>query len=251
MLSLVSIVVFALAGSTVAAPAEENKRCPFTICAEGINSCGVEWGTCYDSCTQHRPSPPGCPPTAAVLATTSTPKTITPHKPSITSTSTKKTIPCHTVCVDGVDDCGVPFQTCFPRCSTGQFPSKTPCTPSPGLPTILPPTSSHRTKKTTTKASTTTTTSASSRRYSSSVAVITDNSTFTPSSSSFLDGCSSLTVCADYITTCGTMLVPFGGCFSACTPWPTFTPPPCSVSGNGSPTRAVSVSATATTSQGY
>ncbi|KAK8003923.1 hypothetical protein PG989_003642 [Apiospora arundinis] len=38
--------------------------------------------------------------------------------------------------------------------------------------------------------------------------------------------CSTQTVCADYINDCGQM---YGGCFSACTPWPTFTPPPCTL----------------------
>ncbi|KAK8067249.1 hypothetical protein PG997_013996 [Apiospora hydei] len=44
------------------------------------------------------------------------------------------------------------------------------------------------------------------------------------SSSSAADACSTQTVCADYVNACGQM---YGGCFSACTPWPTFTPPPC------------------------
>ncbi|KAH8664411.1 hypothetical protein BX600DRAFT_464396 [Xylariales sp. PMI_506] len=38
--------------------------------------------------------------------------------------------------------------------------------------------------------------------------------------------CSALTVCEDFINECGQT---YGGCFSACTPWPTFTPPPCSL----------------------
>jgi hypothetical protein len=41
-----------------------------------------------------------------------------------------------------------------------------------------------------------------------------------------LSGCSAQTVCADYINACGQM---YGGCFSACKPWPTFTAPPCSI----------------------
>ncbi|KAK7954756.1 hypothetical protein PG996_015563 [Apiospora saccharicola] len=40
------------------------------------------------------------------------------------------------------------------------------------------------------------------------------------------DSCSTKTVCADYVNDCGQM---YGGCFSACTPWPSFTPPPCTL----------------------
>ncbi|KAK8017734.1 hypothetical protein PG993_014060 [Apiospora rasikravindrae] len=47
------------------------------------------------------------------------------------------------------------------------------------------------------------------------------------SSSKPADACSTQTVCADYVNACGQM---YGGCFSACTPWPTFTPPPCTIS---------------------
>ncbi|KAI0123351.1 hypothetical protein BJ170DRAFT_641498 [Xylariales sp. AK1849] len=38
------------------------------------------------------------------------------------------------------------------------------------------------------------------------------------------DSCSSSTVCEDFINECGQT---YGGCFSACTPWPTFTAPAC------------------------
>ncbi|KEZ44513.1 hypothetical protein SAPIO_CDS3531 [Scedosporium apiospermum] len=48
--------------------------------------------------------------------------------------------------------------------------------------------------------------------------------------------CSSVTVCADYINECGLM---YGGCFPDCTPWPTFTPPPCPTTTSTLKTHAV------------
>ncbi|KAK8101490.1 uncharacterized protein PG998_007095 [Apiospora kogelbergensis] len=40
------------------------------------------------------------------------------------------------------------------------------------------------------------------------------------------ESCSTKTVCADYVNECGQM---YGGCFSACTPWPSFKAPPCTL----------------------
>ncbi|KAJ1329736.1 hypothetical protein MN608_06472 [Microdochium nivale] len=52
----------------------------------------------------------------------------------------------------------------------------------------------------------------------------------TPTSSS--SSCTNtISVCADYLRTCSvgttSTLIPYGGCFPDCKPWPTFTPPPC------------------------
>ncbi|KAK8041072.1 hypothetical protein PG994_014079 [Apiospora phragmitis] len=60
--------------------------------------------------------------------------------------------------------------------------------------------------------------------------------------------CSTKTVCADYVNACGQM---YGGCFSACTPWPSFTAPPCtletiSVSTTGDGAMAVAAATAAT-----
>ncbi|KAI1254030.1 hypothetical protein MGN70_004426 [Eutypa lata] len=40
--------------------------------------------------------------------------------------------------------------------------------------------------------------------------------------------CSSTTMCTDILKTCGTTAtMTYGGCFPACTPFPTFAEPPC------------------------
>ncbi|KAK7966224.1 uncharacterized protein PG986_000501 [Apiospora aurea] len=57
-------------------------------------------------------------------------------------------------------------------------------------------------------------------------AAVSSSSSRSRSTISSADSCSTQTVCADYVNACGQM---YGGCFSACTPWPTFTPPPCTL----------------------
>ncbi|KAM0813317.1 hypothetical protein AB5N19_13310 [Seiridium cardinale] len=74
-----------------------------------------------------------------------------------------------------------------------------------------------------------------------------DPAVLSPSSSSTTstENCSTRTVCADYINDCS---VWYGGCFSACTPWPTFTPPPCTTTTTTAPITTITPAAsTATT----
>ncbi|KAH6685339.1 hypothetical protein F5X68DRAFT_262593 [Plectosphaerella plurivora] len=46
------------------------------------------------------------------------------------------------------------------------------------------------------------------------------------------DNCSTRTLCADYVNECGMM---YGGCFSDCKPYPSFTAPPCPTSSTSAP----------------
>ncbi|KAI1135617.1 hypothetical protein F5Y05DRAFT_166610 [Hypoxylon sp. FL0543] len=96
-----------------------------------------------------------------------------------------------TRCFDAVNKCGVKYGGCYDICTQEQ-PHPPPCpeepSPSPTSITSVP----------------------------------------TPSSTS--DCTSTGTACVDYLKDCGsppTAVLTYGGCFPACGPTPTFTPPPC------------------------
>ncbi|KAF3346187.1 hypothetical protein VD0002_g6416 [Verticillium dahliae] len=94
---------------------------------------------------------------------------------------------CPTLCIDGINDCNEPWGGCFNVCKPEESPTMPPC--SEPTPTLMP--------------------------------IYHDTPTPTAPQS---DDCSTRSVCADYVNECG---IWYGGCFADCTPWPTFTKPPC------------------------
>ena len=115
--------------------------------------------------------------------------TTTTAAPSTTRYPTSDDCSTRTVCADYVNACGQMYGGCFPDCKP--------------WPTFTPP------------PCTSTTTPPGTTVYDP------PPPTTTPSTS---DSCSTQTVCADYVNECGQW---YGGCFSACTPWPTFNRPSC------------------------
>ncbi|KAI6084706.1 hypothetical protein F4821DRAFT_165992 [Hypoxylon rubiginosum] len=94
-------------------------------------------------------------------------------------------------CIDGVSKCGIKYGHCYDMCTQAQ-PGPPPCPEEPTTITTVVPTTT------------------------SSASVCTSTGT----------------ACADYIKECGsppTAVLTYGGCFPACGPTPTFTPPPCPV----------------------
>ncbi|KAK9781175.1 hypothetical protein SCAR479_04996 [Seiridium cardinale] len=161
-----------------------------------------------------------------------------------------------TICFDGINACGVRYGDCYDVCEKNR-PTAPPCDPA-----VLSPSSS----------STTLTENCSTRTvcadYINDCGVWYDCSpwpTFTAppctTSSSYVittiappiatitedptTDCHSQTICTDMINECGQT---YGGCFSACTPWPTFTPPPCTTTTTTAPITTITPAAsTATT----
>ncbi|KAM5372846.1 hypothetical protein ACJZ2D_007303 [Fusarium nematophilum] len=61
------VSVAALVGLAAATSSETCS--PFTICADGINSCGIRFGGCFNGCSrQDAPTPPPCPETPTSTA---------------------------------------------------------------------------------------------------------------------------------------------------------------------------------------
>ncbi|KAK3382886.1 hypothetical protein B0T24DRAFT_661492 [Lasiosphaeria ovina] len=104
------------------------------------------------------------------------------------------------LCIDGINKCGVRYGGCYDVCDKAARPSAPPC---PQLTTTI-------------------TTITSIFPITSTTATIV--TTQTPPAE---NNCSSQTVCWDGINSCG---MTYGGCFSACRPWPTFAAPPCATS---------------------
>lgn len=134
-----------------------------------MSSLGKRWGSCYDTCTQLPPRPPRCSPSDAATTT------------KCSSTTMSSGDPCPTVCADGVDGCGVPFSTCFPRCSTSLWPNKS-CSTTIPTRTTSPPFCT---------ASDVSSTVASSSLKTSSLITSSD-----------FNACSTQTVCQDFLKTC-------------------------------------------------
>lgn len=111
-----------------------------------------------------------------------------------------------TVCADYVNECGQAYGGCFSACTPWPTFSKPPCTSTASVATPV----------------------------TTPVPVVTPPSSNSPD-------CHSQTVCADYVNECGQA---YGGCFSACTPWPTFTAPPCTTTMTSVPTTTTSPSST-------
>ncbi|KAK4170318.1 hypothetical protein QBC43DRAFT_282918 [Cladorrhinum sp. PSN259] len=91
--------VLLMGGLVAAAPVAEAAvdQCdePKIICIDAINTCGIRYGGCYDTCkASAKPQPPPCPATSSVVKTTSTAKITRTAKPTRTvkPTSTKKTV---------------------------------------------------------------------------------------------------------------------------------------------------------------
>ncbi|KAJ3492052.1 hypothetical protein NLG97_g5485 [Lecanicillium saksenae] len=103
-----------------------------------------------------------------------------------TSTSTEDNCSTRTVCIDKVNECGMWYGGCVPDCKPWPTFSK------PACPT--------------------------------DTVITTTKTTSAPTTTSTPDNCSTRSVCADYVNSCGMW---YGGCFPDCKPWPTFTPPPC------------------------
>ncbi|KAI1858252.1 hypothetical protein JX265_010920 [Neoarthrinium moseri] len=114
----------------------------------------------------------------------------------------------HTICVDGINKCGIKYGACYDQCKPWKSPTPPPCSSTI---TVKPTT----TKPTTTKPTTSTT-----------------------------DNCSTRTVCADYVNECG---IWYGGCFPDCRPWPSFSKPTCPSTSTVSPTSKTSTPVTSKT----
>ncbi|KAK3393637.1 hypothetical protein B0H63DRAFT_554977 [Podospora didyma] len=127
---------------------------PTILCVDGINTCGVRFGGCYDICdAKAKPSPPPCPKTTTTTLTVPTkgvPTTIT------TSTVPTATVDAEcakrTVCADYVNSCGMMYGGCFADCRPWPTFAPPPC-----------PTAKSTSTSTTVKAATTSSSSSSSK----------------------------------------------------------------------------------------
>jgi hypothetical protein len=123
-------------------------------------------------------------------------KPTAPPCSSVASSTTTDDCSTRTVCADYINECGQWYGGCFPDCKPWPTFSKPVCT--------------------------STTTSASVTTVSITTISVT-SATVTPLSSTTTN-CHNQTICADYINECGQT---YGGCFSACKPYRTFTAPAC------------------------
>ncbi|KAL0938891.1 uncharacterized protein CTRU02_205501 [Colletotrichum truncatum] len=103
-----------------------------------------------------------------------------------------------TLCIDGINPAcpSVRWGGCYDTCKPWTKPKMSPC-PRPPRPT---------------------------KSFTRTTAKPPSPTTFPPEPTSTSDNCSTRTVCADYINSCGMM---YGGCFPDCKPWPSFVAPPC------------------------
>ncbi|KAI2465183.1 hypothetical protein F4781DRAFT_37845 [Annulohypoxylon bovei var. microspora] len=112
----------------------------------------------------------------------------------------------HTKCFDAVNKCGIKYGRCYDMCSQ-EMPPPPPCPGDSSSATPIPTTTSP-----------TTITSI-------------PTTTLVPTTITSASACTSTgTACVDYLRTCGsppTAILTFGGCFPACGPTPTYSPPSC------------------------
>ncbi|KAI0599272.1 hypothetical protein F4775DRAFT_591716 [Biscogniauxia sp. FL1348] len=101
MLLLRDVAILALVALGAAHP--QGQVCG-VICVDAINDCGIQYGGCYDPCTDPKPVAPPCP-----------------------SSSSSAPADCPTICVDAINDCGIPYGSCYPICSTQLKPTPPPC----------------------------------------------------------------------------------------------------------------------------
>ncbi|KAJ2904726.1 uncharacterized protein MKZ38_007344 [Zalerion maritima] len=111
-----------------------------------------------------------------------------------------------TLCIDGLSPCGTRWGGCYDVCQ-------------PTLSPTMPPCETEAPEATT-----------------SAISISTIETTT-------VSNCSSQTVCWDGINECGQT---YGGCFPDCTPWPTFTPPPCNETSTAASAPTTTLSSTTT-----
>ncbi|KAI6381644.1 hypothetical protein MCOR25_001114 [Pyricularia grisea] len=198
---------------------------PGIMCVAGVNECGVTYSGCYDTCTPSlEPTAPSCIPVvetpavpiitsvdAGSLVTPAVTPVVTPVvTPILTPVLTPVTTPSptvvivspsvdicstRTVCVNGIDACGQKYGGCVLDCKPWAI-----TTPSCSLNSLA------------------------------QMTIVTQPPSFTTALANatlldpIVENCSSRTVCWDGTNECGEM---YGGCFPDCTPWPTFSKPPC------------------------
>ncbi|KAK1755027.1 hypothetical protein QBC47DRAFT_446768 [Echria macrotheca] len=172
-----------LGGTATAVPASSSEvECtPRTLCVDGINTCGVRFGGCYDVCKpESKPIAPLCVVTSATPA---------PPATSVAATSTADaTTPTNTTVIKSTRTRHRPSsRTRRPR-PTRQQPSGTVVAVT-SVPVPTPP------------------------------AITTSPLTSVTCPDGKLG--SGQTLCMDMFDKCGQT---YGGCFQDCKPWPTFTP---------------------------
>ncbi|KAH6652549.1 hypothetical protein BKA67DRAFT_293513 [Truncatella angustata] len=114
-----AFTTLAVISAALALPTEES-QCPRTVCVDGVNSCGVRYGSCYDACTASLlPTAPSCSVSTSSISTE--------------NCSTR------TVCADYVNDCGIWYGGCFPDCTPWPTFTAPPCTTT-SAPSITPTT---------------------------------------------------------------------------------------------------------------
>ncbi|KAL2879964.1 hypothetical protein SGCOL_004683 [Colletotrichum sp. CLE4] len=120
-----------------------------------------------------------------------------------------------TMCLDGINpECGIRWGGCYDMCQPQMRPTMPPCKSTLSKSTISRTSKPPFTKPT-----------------RPSLPVPTRSPTTTPAPPSLsplpstpIDSCSTRTVCIDYINECGQW---YGGCHSACQPWPSYSKPLC------------------------
>ncbi|KAL2023254.1 hypothetical protein VTK56DRAFT_3377 [Thermocarpiscus australiensis] len=112
--------------------------------------------------------------------------------------------PCQsqTICIDAINSCGIKYGGCYDVCKPSAKPIPPTC---PSTATVHGPTTTQKTYPGPTRTKKHTTTNKTTQVSTTAKAC-------------------PRTICWDGINECGQM---YGGCFPDCTPWPTFTPPPC------------------------
>ncbi|KAB5563602.1 hypothetical protein GE09DRAFT_788638 [Coniochaeta sp. 2T2.1] len=211
MIIVYSPLLAALVGLAAAIPAAYEARefpCePHVKCVDRINTCGVRFGGCYDTCHPSlEPVDPGCGAEEAAAATPST------------------------ICVTSTDICHQTYGGCFPA-TVSPYPTFTP----PKCPlTSGPPVRPTSTRPVTQICEYTQ--DRCSQTYGGCYAPTDGRPTFTTPSCSLEITPAAMTtvappavtptICVDYVNKCGQM---YGGCFASTRPFPTFTGPSCSL----------------------
>ncbi|EGR46119.1 uncharacterized protein TRIREDRAFT_123199 [Trichoderma reesei QM6a] len=107
------VVLFAamLGGAAALATVKPDANCAI-ICVDSVNECGEKYGGCYDPCLEAAPEAPACTiPGTRVWYPTPPPTEITPFTDG-------EDEDCNDiiVCIDGINECGIPFGDCIPAC---------------------------------------------------------------------------------------------------------------------------------------
>ncbi|KAL7813953.1 hypothetical protein V8C44DRAFT_326788 [Trichoderma aethiopicum] len=99
------------AALATAKPADTAAICGI-VCVDKVNECGEKYGGCYDPCLEAAPEEPPCTiPGTHIWYPTPPPSEVIPFTEGEDGDCSDII-----VCIDGVNECGIPFGACIPDC---------------------------------------------------------------------------------------------------------------------------------------